>query len=150
MADQIQVVEQPSSQDVTAASGPLLWIKTAFPLDLFPDEVVVDRFKIDVVKKHFFWDKETETIPLSGTVTVNVNRTPFFSSVQLHDPFTDQTATVDKLWNKDAENLRKLVLGLVVGIRQGADFMNMETDEVIKNALNWGALEKVDAPIHSG
>lgn len=78
MADQIQVVPQPSSQQIDQASKPLLWIKAVFPFDLFPEEIIVDRFKIDIIKKDFFATQSTLTIPLSGTVTVDVYKSLFF------------------------------------------------------------------------
>ena len=61
MANQVQVIPQPSSQQVTDASTPLLWIKTLFPFDLFPEEIIVDRFKIDVIKKDFFATQSVQT-----------------------------------------------------------------------------------------
>lgn len=149
MADQIQVVPRPSTQQVTNASGPLLWIKAVFPFDLFPEEIIVDRFKIDVIKKDFFFTQNVITIPLSGTVTVNVYKSLFFSSVEIHDPSTGVKAKVTTLTAHDAEQFRKLILGLVVGIRQGINFMGMTNEEVNANSLKWGAIEKTDALIQS-
>jgi len=149
MADQIQVVPRPSEKQITDGSAPLLWIKATFPFDLFPEEIIVDRFKIDVIKRDFFATQNVITVPLSGTVTVEVYRSLFFSSALIHDPSTGAKVRVSKLSTKDAEIFRKLILGLVVGIRQGVNFMGMTTEEVKTNALNWGTIQKHDALIKS-
>lgn len=67
----------------------------------------------------------------------------------VHDPSIGIKAKVTTLSPYDAEQFRKLVLGLVVGIRQGAKFLTMTDEEVKRNALKWGAIEKKDALIQS-
>ncbi|HYD34724.1 MAG TPA: hypothetical protein VD999_01510 [Vitreimonas sp.] len=141
MADQIQVVPQPSAETVTQASDPLFVISAVFPFHLFPDKIVVDRFKIDVIQKALL-DEKIITIPMSGNVIVNVDRGVFFSSVEIHDPTTlHHPIVVSYLSNEDANNFRKLIMGMVVGIKQGVNFMGMESTEVINSSINWGGID---------
>ena len=62
MPDQIQIVDQPTPQSVDQVNETLFTFSTAFPFDFFPDDVVLDRFKINVIKRDFF---ATERIPFT-------------------------------------------------------------------------------------
>lgn len=141
MAEQIQIVGQPSPQDVSARNETLCEIQAVFPFQLFPDSIILDRFKVNVVKRDFIASERITTIPLSGSISVKVNKSPFFSTVEISDSNTGASTKVTHLPNEGAMHFKELVEGIVVGINQGVSFMSMSRDEILNSAVNWGAVK---------
>lgn len=140
MADQIQIVGQPSTQDLNRANEVLFEFDTLFPFDFFPDKVVLDRFKINVIKKDFLGSERITTIPLSGSVSVKVSTGPLSSQMIITDPDQGEVK-VENVPTEAAQHFRELVEGIVVGIRHGISFLSMSKEEIIRSAENWGAVQ---------
>ena len=141
MPDQIQIVDQPTPQSVDQVNETLFTFSTAFPFDFFPDDVVLDRFKINVIKRDFFATERIITIPLSDMLSVKVNRGPFFSQIEISDmAVPNNKVRLSYVQNSDAEKFREVVQGLVVGIRQGVDLMKMSKAELLESTEEWGAI----------
>ncbi|MDQ3008528.1 MAG: hypothetical protein M3Q81_02940 [bacterium] len=141
MRDQIQIVGQTSPQDITSNNETLIQIKSVFPFDFFPDEVVLDRFKINIIKREFFFTERSVTIPLSGGTNIRVNKGPFMSQIEINDRLSEiESVKVRFLKNDDAVRFREVVEGMVIGINQGINFMSMSKDELIRSTLSWGAV----------
>lgn len=140
MADQIQIVGQPSAQDINRANEVLFEFETLFPFDFFPDKIILDRFKINVIKRDFLGSERITTIPLSGMIAVKVNTGPLSSQMIIKDPEQGEVH-VENVPTDAANHFRELVEGIVVGIRQGINFLGMSREEVISSAQNWGAVQ---------
>jgi hypothetical protein len=135
MPEQIQIFDPPSLTELNNASERLFGFKALFPFDFFPDEVVLDRFKIVVIKRDFFLSQRVMTIPISGTIGVKVNSGPIFSQIEIFDPAGGQkTVIIEKVLNNHARRFRTLVEGLIVAIRQGINVNEMSKNDMIKSA----------------
>lgn len=141
MTDQIQIIDQPSPSDLNKTNEELFRFKSVFPFDFFPDSVVLDRFKINIIKRDFFLSHRIITIPLSGLIGVKVSSGPFLSQVEIFDPQGGQKSVIVRnLMNSDSRRFRELVEGLIVSLKQGVNITRMSKEELIKCALNWGAV----------
>ncbi len=141
MPDQVQIVDQPTPQSVDKVNETLFTFSTVFPFDFFPDDVVLDRFKINIVKRDFFFTERIVTIPLSDMLSVKVNKGPFFSQVVIGDMSTSTNKVkLTFVRNQDAEKFREIVQGIVVGIRQGVNLMEMTKQQLIASAEDWGTI----------
>jgi hypothetical protein len=142
MPDQVQVIATPSAQQVRQLSHPLHKILAVFPFDFFPDEVVLDRFKVDVVRKQLFGTERVRTFPLSGNLMVTVTKNPFFASMEIKDMATNTISTVRYLSPQKALYMRQLIMGMVMGIRQGINFNQLSDNEVVMTILELGRVDE--------
>ncbi|MDQ5951075.1 MAG: hypothetical protein QG639_352 [Patescibacteria group bacterium] len=142
MADQIQIVNQPSVKDIDRDNEFLFKFTSVFPLDLFPDEVIVDKLKITIVKRDFFFSKRIITFPMTGTIQVQLFRGPITSKVHIDDTSTihQDPIPIKNVWLNDALLFHDLVQGMVIGIKQGVNLMSMSRKEILDNAERWGAV----------
>lgn len=141
MTDQIQIIDQPSANDLNKTNEELFRFKSVFPFDFFPDSVILDRFKINIIKRDFFLSHRIITIPLSGSIGVKVNSGPFLSQIEVFDPQGGQKSVmIRNLINADSTRFRELVEGLIVAIKQGVNTTKMTKDELINSAMQWGAI----------
>lgn len=143
MADQIQIVNQPSVKDIDKHNELLFKFIAVFPLDLFPDEVTLDKLKITIVKRDFFFSKRIITFPMSGSMNIQIFRGPITSTVLIDDTSTihQDPIPIKNVWLSDALRFHDLVQGMVIGMKQGVDLMSLSKDEIIENAERWGSVD---------
>jgi hypothetical protein len=143
MADQIQIVDQPTAKDISKDNVFLFKFKAIFPLDLFPDEVILDKLKISIIKRDFFFSKRIITLPLTTTINVKIFRGPITSQIEIDDTSTlhQNPIPIRNIFIHDAIRFQELVEGIVIGMRQGINLMRMDKDELIDTASKWGAVK---------
>lgn len=114
---------------------PLMQISSVFPFDLFPNSIVVDKKKVDIIHRYFFWSKRVFTIFIHDVRTVRVDNGPFFANVSFEvKGFEQNPEPVPYIKKSEAEKLRKLVIGLCAADSENIDIENIP-DERAKNKL---------------
>jgi hypothetical protein len=143
MQDETEVAQPPSADTITQVNESLLRFSAVFPLELFPDEVILDRLKISIIKRDFIISKRTITIPLTATVSVKTFRGPLTSQIEVQDTrtFKQGPIKVRNMMNSDASRFRQIVEGIVIGMRQGINFMEMSKEEMLATTIKWGSVD---------
>lgn len=143
MADQIQIINQPSVQEITQENEFLFKFSSVFPFQFFPDEVQLDKLKMTIIKRDFFFSKRITTLPITTTIQVKIFRGPLTSSISIDDTNSihQDPIFIRDIWLSDAITFHNLVQGMVIGIRQGVNLMTMRKDEIFETASRWGAVD---------
>jgi hypothetical protein len=108
--------------------------------------VVLDKLKISIIKRDFFFSKRIITLPLTSTINVKIFRGPITSKITIDDTSTlhQETVHIRNVWISDAVRFHQLVEGMVIGMRQGINLMSMDRSEILNSATKWGAID-IDA-----
>jgi hypothetical protein len=111
-----------------------------FPIDLFPTDVIVYATKVDVIDRIFFGAQDVKTVMIPDIFTLEVQTTPFFSSIMItnRQPMTP-LIEVKFLRNKDALKLRAIVQGLVVAHYNKLDLAQLPPTQLLKHVEELGA-----------
>jgi hypothetical protein len=133
--------KQQLSELTDAAQRVLFKTKTVFPFDLFPNDVIVNDDKVDIVFREFFMAETIHSEMIEELKDVVVETSPFFATLRLVDTFNVETC-VKYLPTKDALKARDIIQGLVVAKKRGLDLTNMTKEEILKKIQ---AIGKVDA-----
>jgi hypothetical protein len=101
-----------------ADSSVLARFKAVFPLQLFPDELIIEEKR--VIWIHRFGPRMCEVITLlpEDINTVEASAGPFFGHLHVSIPRHDIEILIDRLWRKDALFARDLIEGLSTAARQ--------------------------------
>lgn len=100
----------------------LLTIKAVFPFDFFPDRVVIDSNKINVIRKSFFLTEKLHSISVKNITDVYVQTAPFFGALHIMDNAVANNVIIVKyLWKRDAEKARRLIQGLLEASKHEVD-----------------------------
>jgi hypothetical protein len=107
-------------------------VRTVFPLTLFPDSIVVDRTKVTIIHRTFFWSAETISFQIEDILNVSASVGPFFGSLTIASRVM---STVDHfqvlhLWRRDAIALKHIIQGYVI-----AKHSDMDTEHLSQNEL---------------
>lgn len=116
-------------------------IRTAFPFTIPPDTVVVDRTKITIIKRDFFWSSQVISIQVEDILNVTASVGPFFGSLNISSRVMNSVDhfTIIRLWRKDAVFLKHLIQGYVIAKHNNIDTTGLGTEELIDTLCELGS-----------
>jgi hypothetical protein len=132
---------------VDDSSMPLLRIKSVFPFDFFPNELIVDMVKVTMVKKDFFFSGSSEAVYIKDIANVIVETGPFLSTLKIIDiSYNTEKHNIQYLKRKDAFRARILIEGLVTAAKRGIDLCKLNRKEVVPYINQLSGISKIAAP----
>jgi hypothetical protein len=136
------------NQIVNDSQDILVSVKTAFPFDLFPDSISVDRTQVTITHRRFFAMGGVTSIRIPDILNVTADVGPFFGmlriSTRYFDP--DRPYEVRWLWRDDALRLKTIIIGLVVAIKEAVDASSVASNELVAKAAEVGGSTTDEAP----
>lgn len=120
----------------------LLHIKAVWPFDFFPDEIMVDINKVDVVKKYFFWSERRHSVFVKDISDVFVETSILFASLNIIDSgFAENIIQISFLKKDEAIRARKIIQGIVVAAKQGVDLSKLELQDLLVKIEELGKMK---------
>lgn len=110
------------------------------PMNLFPDSVTVDRTKVTITKRAFFWTSSVISIRIEDVLNVACSTGPIFGSLIISSRVMNSTDhyEIDYFWRKDALYLKQLIQGYVIAQHNQIETSHLSRDELIKTLLDLG------------
>ncbi len=132
--DSLSGILKKSHQVLAAAKTVIL------PNNLFPDSVVVDRTKVTIVKRSFFWTSSVISIRIEDVLNVTCGTGPFFGSLTLSNRIMNSTDhyEINYFWRKDATYLKQIIQGYMIAQHNHIQVAQLEKDELIETLLELG------------
>lgn len=89
---------------------------TVFPITLFPDTLIVDRTKISIIKRDFFWTSNTISFQVEDILNVSCAVGPMFGSLTIASRVmsTIDHFQINYLWRNDATFMKHLIQGHII------------------------------------
>lgn len=113
---------------------------TVFPFDFFPDSISVDRTKVTIKKRTFFWSEEVMSIRIEDVLNVSTAVGPFFGSLTIASRVmsTEDHFTTNFLWRNDAIHLKHIIQGYVIARHNGIDTKHLSASNLKKTLKELG------------
>ncbi len=110
------------------------------PSNIFPDTVLVDRTKITITKRTFFWSSEVISIRIEDVLNVTASTGPFFGTLTISSRVMNSTDhyEINALFRKDALYLKQIIQGYVIAQHNQIQTSHLEKNELIKTLLEIG------------
>jgi hypothetical protein len=113
------------------ASKELFRFKSVFPFDLFPDEVVVDINKVNIIKRISVFGERVHSVFIQDISDVFITNNILFSTLEIVDTgFTENSIQVKNLKKSDAARARRIIQGLVIARKQQIDLSSVYDEEL--------------------
>ncbi len=118
----------------------LVSANTVFPLTLFPDTVIVDRSKITIIERIFFFTSRTVSISIEDVLNVSCGVGPFFGSLKVSVRVMNSTDhfEIDHFWRHDAIRLKHIIQGYMIAEKNGIDIDQLSREELIEHLTDLG------------
>lgn len=125
---------------VKESSQVLASARTVFPLTLFPDSVIVDRSKVTIIKRDFFWTSRVISIQIEDILNVEAGVGPFFGSLNVASRVMSSVDhfRIDYFWRDDAIFLKHLIQGYVIAKHNKLDVSELNREELIETLTGLG------------
>ena len=113
---------------------------TVFPFTLFRDDVIVDRNKVTLTKRSFFFTSEVISIRIEDILHVKASSGPFFGSVVLtvRALSAEDHHTINFFWREDAIRLKHIIHGYVIARHNNIDCKHLSKEELIATLTELG------------
>ena len=113
---------------------------TVFPLQLFPDKITIDRTKVTIVRRSFFFTHEVMSIRIEDILNVSTSVGPFFGSITLASRImsSEDHFTINFFWRDDAIRLKHIIQGYVIAQHNNIKTSHLSRDELIKTLTELG------------
>jgi hypothetical protein len=130
----------------TATARVIYKIQAIFPLDLFPDEMIIDEIKVSVMYRSML-TRQIYTILIKDITDIIFSSNLIFGALQITggDYQTNNAndngkgpLTISNLWSKEAQTARRIILGLMIFSDQKVDTTSMTVREIYLKAGGLG------------
>lgn len=127
-----KIIEQ--SHEILASAN------TVFPITLFPDTVFVDRTKVTIIRRDFFWSSDTMSIRIEDVLNVSATLGPLFGSLTIASRVmsTIDHFQINHFWRSDAIRLKHIIQGYVIAQHNKIDIAHLSKDELVKTLVEIG------------
>lgn len=120
----------------------LLKIKTHLPLDIFPDEIIIDINKVNIISNLFFKSKDIHSIMITDISDVIVTTSLLFAQLQIIDKgYTENSRFVRYLKKKEAFQARDIIQGLMVAHHKEIDLSKMADYDLANKIAELGKIK---------
>lgn len=129
---------------ITASHRILYDCKTVFPFDIYPDRIIIDENKVDIIYGLFAYSSHVFSIPLKNISGARSTTTLFFGDLDIDiTGFETNPDTIKHLKKKDAVRLRRIINGLVITFKEGIDISKLPLEEAKKQIEEIGRARAV-------
>lgn len=107
--------------------------RTVFLIKLFPDDIIVDRSKITIVKRSFFWSSSVISIRVEDVLNVATDVGPLFGSVTIASRVMNSIDhfQISSLWRGDAIYIKHIIQGYVFALQNNVDVGKLPRKELL-------------------
>lgn len=109
----------------------LMRIDTVWPLDFFPDTLIIDPLKLTYTHRSFFMVAYTESILISDLIETDVEISPLFATLRISFiSYPTRQILIKPLWKQQASHAREIIAGLRIAHKQHVPMENLPTEHV--------------------
>jgi hypothetical protein len=116
---------------------PLYKLSAFFPLDLVPDEVIIDLHKITIIHKDFFEVKNINTVSIEDLEEASLESSVLYSTLKIK-PREKEVIAVKYLPRNKAEEAHKILDGIVQCNKAGIDLSKIQPEKAKEEILRLG------------
>lgn len=118
----------------------LMNANTVFPITLFPDTVTVDRTKVTITRRDFFWSSDVLSIRIEDVLNVSATVGPLFGSLTIASRVMSTTDhfVINHFWRSDAIRLKHIIQGYVIAQHNKIDTAHLNKKDLIETLMELG------------
>lgn len=125
-SDKLKLIVKQSKEILASAN-------TVFSITIFPDTVLIDRTKVTIIKRNFFWSEEIISIRIQDVLNVSSFVGPIFGSLTIASRVmsTVDHFQINYFWRNDALHLKHIIQGYVIAQHSKIDTTHLGVDELV-------------------
>ncbi len=114
------------------STQPLMILKSKFPFQLAPDELILDVNRVSYIKKSLF-SKEVYAIEIKDITEVILTNDPFFASMMIESKILiEDKILISHLPKSQARRAQAIMHGMIACVKQGINYQETDMTEMVK------------------
>ncbi len=115
-------------------------VHTVFPMTLFPDSIVVDRTKVTIIKRSFFWSSSVMSLRIEDILNVSSDVGPLFGSLTIASRVMSSVDHfhINYFWRADAIFLKRIIQGYVFARQNNVNVGKLPRAQLIETLAELG------------
>lgn len=131
------------SKLTTESQITLFKVKTVFPFTFFPDTLVIDLFKINIIRKTFYLSERIISVEICDVLNVDLIYGPLFATLKISTKFfTQKPISLSFLRKKDAVKARRIITGLLIAYKNNIPIDQINKKDLLENLISIGKIKK--------
>lgn len=116
-----------------ASNSILFQATTVFPFNFFPDTITIDKTKITINERIFFFSENIRSYAIEDILNIDVGSSIFFATLTCKTRYDSKEAFRLRFMKKnDASFAKKLIQGLIIAKREGVRIDELTKEEIMK------------------
>lgn len=130
---------------VEKSSHELLCVKSAFPFNLFPDELIIDANKVSIIYRQFLAAEQIRTIIIKDIEDVWVESIPFFATLKIKSVRAIELdiIVIRNLTKNDAVKAQRLIQGLMLSEQQEVELAEVNKENLDEKMEKLGKADSI-------
>lgn len=127
-------------QVVNLSHEVIMKARTVWPFTLFRDYIIVDRSKVTIMIKDFFFVDHTISIRLEDILNIKASTGPFFGSITIVVRVlnSEDHHSISFLWREDAMKLKNILQGYIIALNNNIACTDQTKEELIETLTELG------------
>ena len=127
--EDVEKQEEKFNDLVSRSNTVLFKAKTGRWFDIFPDEVIIDLTKVNIIFRVFFSFSRTQSVFIKNISDVLLDQGFYLATLKIIDQgYVDNTVDIPGLRKHDAVRARKIIQGLVVAAKNDINLAQIDND----------------------
>lgn len=120
----------------------LFELKAVFPFDFFPNKIIIDLNRVNIIIKEFFFSERRHSIDFKDIGDVLVETSPFFATLKIVDEgFPEGEIKISYLKKNEAIRARQIIQGLVTCKKEEIDVTKLEDTYLLEKIEELGRIK---------
>jgi len=103
------------------------------PQNLFPDTIRVDRTRVTITQRTFFWTEKVISLRIEDILNISCSVGPLFGSLTISSRVMNSTDhfEINYFWRKDALRIKHIIQGYIIAVHNNVETARMNKEELI-------------------
>ncbi len=137
--------ENKMAELVEESKDVILKVSGVFPFDFFPDELVIEKNKVNYINRYFFWSGKVRSVLIENIEDITIETSPFFASLEIEEVGHGQEKiALGYIWKEKAKVAREVIQGLIICKRTGIKIPDISSKDLIAKLQEIGSVSGME------
>lgn len=136
--------KQKINELIQNSQKPLYKLSTIFPLDLFPDELIIELDHVNIYFHEFFSTGQMRSIPIQNIGEVIIETSPLFTTLKIIEGMigTGVELNLKPVRRSEATKAKRIIMGLMIADKEEVDLSGLDPADVARKVEELGKAQE--------
>ncbi|OGH11337.1 MAG: hypothetical protein A3B38_00730 [Candidatus Levybacteria bacterium RIFCSPLOWO2_01_FULL_36_13] len=136
--------KQKMDELIKSSQKPLYKLSTIFPLDLFPDKLIIEFDHVNIYFHEFFSTGQVRSVPIQNIGEVIIETSPLFTTLKIIEGMIGAGVELDlkPVRRSEAIKAKRIIMGLMIADKEKVDLSDLDSADVARKVEELGKAQE--------